>query len=69
MPKGLLLANFLDGDNVAIKFNFECQGHRDIILMSSYLQYEEKDLSGAAQTATIMEMSFLKAFHFIIFVF
>ena len=42
--KGLLLANYLDGDNVAIKVNFERQGHKDeIILMSAYLPFEEKN--------------------------
>ena len=41
--KGLLLANHFDGDNVAIRVNFENQGHKDeIILMSSYLPFEEE---------------------------
>ena len=41
---GLLLAYFLNSDNVAIKFNLESQGHRyEIILTSFYLQYEEKN--------------------------
>ena len=41
--KGLLLANYLDGDNVAVGVNFKNQGHKDdFILMSSYLPYEEK---------------------------
>ena len=41
--KGLLLANYLDGDNVAVGVNFKNQGHKDdFILMSSYFLYEEK---------------------------
>ena len=40
----LNLVNYLDGDNVAIKVNYDINGHKDeFIFMSAYLPYEEKD--------------------------
>ena len=46
--KRLFLANYLGGDNVAVKVNFEHQGHKDkIIFMSAHLLFEKKGpLSG-----------------------
>ena len=35
--KGLLLANYFDGDNVAIRVNFEAHGHKDEIIFTSSL--------------------------------
>ena len=52
--KGLLLVNYLEGDNVAIKVNFETHGHKDeIFLMSSYLLFGEKSPLSEKKTTFI----------------
>ena len=52
--KGLLLANSLDRDIVAIRVNYEHQEHKDkFTLMSAYLHFEKKNLLSDKMKALI----------------